>query len=301
MDASTYGQIRLLHAIAREGSISGAARRNGITAASASHALKLLEQKTGVPLFSRTSRQLHLTEAGRALIADTGDALAALDRAGASLGEHGDVPKGPVRITLPRIAYQIVLQPHLGELCRRLPEIQPDISIDDGTRDLVADGFDLGIRFGHSLVEGVVARQLTEPIRMGLYASAEYLAEHGMPERPEDLAGHRFLYYRFHASNQLSPLELRDEGRTVRVEAPDSFVSNSTDVLADAAGAGLGITRIFEPIHERLPEGQRLQPVLPAYWQTYPPLYLYYRQNTQKARRVRALAEFLQAVGGADV
>lgn len=299
MDASTYSQIRLLHAIAREGSISGAARRQGITAASASHALKLLEQKTGVPLFSRTTRQLHLTEAGRALMAETGDALAALDRAGASLAELGGVPKGPVRITLPRIAYQIVLQPHLAELGRRHPEIQPDVSIDDGTRDLVADGFDLGIRFGHSLAEGVVARPLTGPIRMGLYASAGYLARHGVPERPEDLAAHRFLCYRFHASNQLSPLELQDGGRTVHVETANSFISNSTDVLTDAARAGLGITRIFEPIHAQLPEAQRLQPVLPGYWQTYPPLYLYYRQNMQKASRVRVVAEFLQAVGGA--
>ena len=146
MDNSLYAQLNLLRLIASEGSITAAARQLGITTPSASQALKQLENKIGVPLCIRSTRSIHLTEAGEQLLARTRDALLTLHQAVDEVRQAGDEPAGRVRITLSRFAYQLVLRPVFADFCRRYPQLQLEISVHDGTIDLISSGFDLGIR-----------------------------------------------------------------------------------------------------------------------------------------------------------
>lgn len=293
MNNVMYNQIRIFQSIAREGSISAAARKLGITPPSVSKALKLLEQHTGHPLFIRTTRRIELTDTGRQLLEQTSVAVASLESAVESIRELHQEPSGLVRITMSRFAYLLILKPYMAEFCQSFPGIQLDISVYDGTVDLMDEKFDLGIRFGDILEGGVVARQLMKSFREGLYASAGYLKEYGVPEIPADLHQHRLIGYRFITANRILPLLLEDKGEPLTVEMPYQLICNDIDVMADGIRDGMGIGRLFEPVHALLPDNEQFIPVMAPYWKTYPPVYLYYLKNAGKTRRVKALIDFL--------
>ncbi|MEI7256616.1 LysR substrate-binding domain-containing protein [Dickeya dadantii] len=293
MDNATYGQLAVFHTIAREQSISAAARKLGVTVPSVSKSLRLLESKTGVPLFSRTTRKISLTEAGRALLAKTANAMSELDGALEEILDSGGTPSGLVRLTLSRFAYQLIVRPRLAEFYRTYPHIQLELSINDGTVNLIEQGFDLGIRFGNTLSEGMVAREIYPPFRLGLYASTDYLAKYGTPKSPEELSKHRLITYRFTTSNRLSPIILNRDGLSVAVETPYSMICNDIDAVCDAVSDGIGIGRIFEPLHQRMEQRHNLIPILKKYWSLFPAVYLYYCQNSQRAKRVQAVISFL--------
>lgn len=292
MDNSTYGQLAVFHAIAREKSISAAARKLGVTVPSVSKSLRLLERTTGIPLFARTTRKISLTEAGQALLNSTAAAMSELDMALEDVMDSGGQPAGTVRLTLSRFAYQLIVRSRLADFYQAFPQIQLELSINDGTVNLVDEGFDLGIRFGNTLNEGMVAREIYPPFKLGLYASAAYLAHAGTPKTPQALPDHRLITYRFTTSNRLSPLVLDNGGVSLAVEMPYAMICNDIDAVCDAVLAGLGIGRIFEPLQQRMHQGEKLIPVLKKYWQPFPAVYLYYQQHSSRAKRVQAVIDF---------
>lgn len=292
MDNATYGQLAVFHAIAREKSISAAARKLGVTVPSVSKSLRLLEQTTGMPLFARTTRKISLTEAGRALLSKTATAMSELDLALEDVVDLGRLPSGLVRLTLSRFAYQLIVRARLAEFYQACPQIQLELSINDGMVNLVEENFDLGIRFGNTLNEGMVAREIYPPFKLGLYASAGYLAAEGLPKTPEALSTHRLVTWRFTTSNRLSPLVLNNGGVSFAVDMPHTMICNDIDAVCDAVLAGVGIGRVFEPLQQNMPDGDKLIPVLKKYWQPFPSVYLYYQQNSQRAKRVQAVIDF---------
>ncbi|MCS3429565.1 LysR family transcriptional regulator [Klebsiella sp. BIGb0407] len=300
MDNPTYGQLTILHVIAREGSISAAARKLGVSAPSVSKSLKLLETKTGVPLFTRTTRRISLTDAGRNLLLKTKEAIATLDLAMEDIQSLGEIPSGPVRITLSRFAYQLIVKPGLAEFHQTYPDIQLELSINDGAVGLVDEGFDLGIRFGDTVSEGMVARKIYPAFRMGLYASEEYIKKYGFPETPGCLSAHRLITYRFTTSNRISSLTLLEDGLSIHPEIASAMICNDTDAVCDAVKAGIGIGRIFEPLHARMADREDFIPILDTYWPMYPAVYFYYTQNTQRAKRVQAVINFFDYLKKAE-
>ncbi len=180
-----------------------------------------------------------------------------------------------------------------GGICQQYPGIQLEISVYDGTVNIIEERFDLGIRFGDILEGGVVARPLMKPFREGLYASSAYLAEYGVPAMPADLHHHRLIGYRFITNNRILPLILNDHGEQLTVEMPGQLISNDIDVMADGIRHGLGIGRLFEPILQLQPDREQFIPVMEDYWKTYPPVYLYYPKNAGRTKRVKALIDFL--------
>lgn len=297
MDSALYGQLTVFHAIALENSISGAARRLGIGVPGVSKSLKALEARMGVPLFHRTTRRLEITEAGRMLLTRSSDALQSLSYAVESVQDLGQTPRGVVRITVARFAYLCVLKPLLGRFCQAYPEIRLEISLFDGTVDIFEQGFDLGIRFGDRVEEGMVARRLMAPFREGLYVSQDYARRHGIPSAPADLPRHKLIGYRFITANRILPLILDKAGEDLMVDMPSSIVTNDIEVIADAVRQGLGIGRLFEPVHAQLPDRDGFVPVLEPFWRTYSAVYLYFPQNSQRAKRIRALIDFLVGAG----
>jgi molybdate transport repressor ModE-like protein len=293
MNNAIYNQIRIFQSIAHEGSISAAARKLEITPPSVSKALKLLEQHIGYPLFVRTTRRIELTDAGEQLLQQTLQAVDLLENAVESIKDMNQEPSGLVRITLSRFAYLLVLKPFMAEFCQICPGIQLEISVYDGTVNMIDERFDLGIRFGDILEDSVIARQLIKPFREGLYASAAYLAEYGTPELPTDLHQHQLIGYRFITNNRILPLMLEDKGEQLTVEMPGQLISNDIDVMADGIRSGLGIGRMFEPVYELQADKQQFIPVMMPYWKTYPPVYLYYLKSASKVKRVKALVDFL--------
>jgi len=293
MNNVIYNQIRIFQSIAREGNISAAARKLEITPPSVSKALKLLEQHIGHPLFVRTTRKIELTDAGQQLLEQTAAAVDALEKSLEGLRDRNQEPSGLVRITLSRFAWLLILKPAMADFCAQYPGIQLEISVYDGTVNLIDDRFDLGIRFGDILEGGVVARRLMKPFREGLYASSAYLAAFGTPTTPDELNQHKLIGYRFITNNRILPLILDNNGQPLTVEMPAQLISNDIDVMADGIRNGLGIGRVFEPIHRLQPDKDAFIPVMESYWRTYPAVYLYYAKNAGKTRRVRMLIDFL--------
>lgn len=293
MKGSLFNQVDTFITIAQEGSIRGAARKLELSPPAVSNALKQLEFHLGLPLFTRTTRTIELTEAGKCLMGQASPAMDALYLALESVKDLSQVPSGKVRITVPRFAYQLIVEPIYAEFCALYPEIELEISVSNTSINIIKEGYDAGIRFGHRIEEGMVARPLMPKMKEALFATADYLERFGTPRSPQDLQHHKLIQYRYMPSNQLAPLELNDKGETIRVTPPLSMIVNDTDLMIDAASKGLGIGRIVEPmIREALSSG-KLIPILEEYWFDYPGLYIYFPQHTQKARRVRVLVDFL--------
>lgn len=283
MNNALYNQIRIFQSIAREGNISAAARKLEITPPSVSNALRLLEEHIGHPFCAHYPA--YRADGNRAT------AAGADRRGGGDTGKvAGNHPRpesgasGAVRITLSRFAYLLILKPAMAAFCQQYPGIQLEISVYDGTVNIIEERFDLGIRFGDILEGGVVARPLMKPFREGLYASSAYLAEYGVPVMPADLHHHRLIGYRFITNNRILPLILNDHGEQLTVEMPGQLISNDIDVMADGIRHGLGIGRLFEPILQLQPDREQFIPVMEDYWKTYPPVYLYY-PKTQAERK----------------
>lgn len=293
MDSVVFGQLKVFHAVAAEGSITGAARRLSVGLPAVSKSLKSLETSMGVPLFNRTTRKLEITEAGQMLLTRTVDAMQSLNYAVESMHDLGQTPRGTVRITAARFAYQCILRPLLEGIHEAYPQINLEISVYDGTVDILEQGFDLGIRFGDRLEEGMIARRLVPPFREGLYVSECYARRHGLPNDPSELSRHQLIGYRFTTSNRMLPLILEREGQELTVDMPTSIVTNDIEVTMDGIRKGLGIGRLFEPVHDQLADRDTFIPVLETHWRTYPAVFLYFPKNSQRAKRIRAVIDYL--------
>ncbi|MAG77515.1 MAG: LysR family transcriptional regulator [Colwelliaceae bacterium] len=293
MDGSTFNQIRIFQIIAQEGSISAAARKLEMAVPSVSASLKHLEQTLGLPLFTRSTRKIELTEAGELLVNHTKHSMAELNLAVESVSDLSKTPRGKVRITMPRFVFQQIVSPIYADFCTCYPDIELEISLYDGTVDIIKEGFDLGIRFGDRIGDGMVARQIMSPREDALFASTKYIDKYGLPTSIEALKDHRLIYYRFITSNQLLPLTLQNEGNTITVDIKPSLVVNDTDLMKDAALKGLGIGRLLLPIVKDDIDSGKLVPILQEHWISMPGVYIYFNQHAQKAKRVRAFIDFV--------
>ncbi|MGR5236999.1 LysR family transcriptional regulator [Vibrio alfacsensis] len=295
MKGKTYNQLVIFNAIVEKGSINQAAKKLGIATPSVSQALKLLEDDLGFPLFQRSTRSIDLTEAGEELHKRTVQRLGDLEDAFNSVRELNNEPSGRLRITMPRFVYQFLIRPLYADFCRQYPSIELEISVSDEAIDIIEKGFDLGIRFGHRVNQNMVAKELSPPMKDALFVSPGYAKEHGIPKTIGDLRRHKLIQYRFISSNQIAPLVLTENKQSLTVDMPTAMIVNDTDLMVDAALKGLGIGRIVEPmVEEHLNRGDLL-PVLKKYWSPYSGLFLYFPKNAQRAKRVRALIDFLSA------
>ncbi|WGE50947.1 LysR family transcriptional regulator [Actinobacillus equuli subsp. haemolyticus] len=292
MNSSIYNALTIFHTIVAEGSIAGAARRLQMASPSVSQSLKLLENHIGLPLLNRTTRKMELTEAGHRLIDSTQNALQSLSTAVETVQDLSEKPKGLVRMTVPHIAYWLLIEPRLGEFAEQFPDIQLEISINDGTVDILKQGFDLGFRFGNQVEEQMVAKKLTEPFRLGIYASKTYQQKYGLPNTINALQQHKLIGFRFATSNRIMPLTLQDKGENLRIEMPMPIIVNSLVVAKSAILQGVGIGRFFEPLMAIQPDKQKFIPVLEKHWQSFGALYLYFMQHSQKVGRIKAVIEF---------
>lgn len=293
MNGTIYNQLIMFHAIVREGSITKAAKQLQVATPSVSNALKALESELGLPLFTRTTRSIELTEAGKMLHLSTSTSMSELSLAVESISDLTGKPSGKVRISIPRFVYLYLVKPIYAEFCRQYPDIELEISVSDATIDILKEGIDLGIRFGEKVEQGMVARALTKPMKEALFASPDYIDKHGLPVKTEDLASHKAIQYRFVASHQLAPLHLRKGQDDIHVNMPSALIVNDTGLMIDAALKGLGIGRIVQPIVEDYFASGELVPILQDHWFQYAGLYLYFHKNSQRARRVRVLIDFL--------
>jgi DNA-binding transcriptional LysR family regulator len=290
MNTSVLPQLQVFLAVARLRSFSGAARDLGVSASAISQAVRQLEERLRVTLFTRTTRSVSLTDAGRTLFAGAGpgvsQALAAVEEASARPGET----VGRLRLSVPQAAVPYVIAPVLPLFRTRHPRIEVEVVTEDRFVDIVADGFDAGVRLSEAIERDMVQVRLTDPFRFIVVGSPRYLAEHAAPERPEDLLHHECITFRL-TSGALYAWELERGRRTWRVPVRGGVVSNDGRLRIALAEQGLGLTYAMEPtMAEQLRRG-RLQRLLEQFAATVPGFFLYFPSRAQRSPALRLFVD----------
>lgn len=278
------------------GSFTAAAAKLDLTPAAVSKNVMRLEQQLQVRLFNRTTRRLTLTEEGQAFLGKASEALRLLDAAVTEVTRAGGEPAGRVRISVGLAFGRRFVLPLLGKLAQRYPRLQVEVSLDNRPVDLVGEGYDIGLRGGHLMDSGLVARRIS-PLSVVLVASPAYLRRHGVPQTPEDLAGHRLLGVRF-GTGMVPPWVFRKPSGRGRLEMQPQaqlWVSDPESLL-DLAEAGEGIAQAGLPYIAPLLRAGRLQLLLHGQHEVGDrSIFLCYPHRQFLSQRVRVVVDALLA------
>ncbi|MGF6285574.1 DNA-binding transcriptional LysR family regulator [Pseudomonas silensiensis] len=278
-------------AVAEHKSFTLAATRLAVTPTAVSHAIKLLERRTGVLLFQRTTRRVALTEAGASLFARLRPAASEIDEALAVLSGFRDQPMGTLRLTAPRLSGALLMEPLIPLFLEAYPQVTLDISLDDATVDLMAGGFDAGIRLGESIEKDMIAVRLTPDLQWSVVGSPAYFAKAGKPVVPEDLTRHQCIGFRFSTSGSAHRWEFRREDRDFTVGVEGGVIVNDRRLLVAAALSGSGLAYACDlEIADELADG-RLERVLQPFVPLSSALYLYFPSRTQTQPKLRAFID----------
>jgi len=286
--------LTALLSVAEKRSFAGAAAELGVTPSAVSQTVRSLEERVGVRLLQRTTRNVGVTEAGARFIARLRPALDEVQAAFDSLGELRDRPAGSLRLACPRFAFTSVLEPRLAAFLGAYPEIRLEVFADDGAVDLVKGGFDAGIQLGETIGREMVAVRITDDHRIAVVGSPDYFARHGRPKHPRDLGAHDCIGYRQAPSAALYRWEFTENGKDFEVAVEGRLLLNDRGLVIGAALDGLGLAYVAEARVRELIAEKRLVRVLDAWCPPFPGLFLYYPSRANIAPKLRALVDFLK-------
>ena len=291
-----FPQLQAFLAVARARSFSGAARELGVSRSAVSQSVRQLEEELRVVLVARTTRSVSLTDAGRQLVEAVAPAVAQTRAALAEVSAKPGEIVGRLRLTVPRIAFEFVIKPLLPAFLEQHPRIEVELVFEDRRVDIVAGGFDAGIRLSEYVERDMVSVRLTDSFRFIVVGAPSYLDKRGTPQRPEDLLHHDCLTFRSETTGSLYAWELERGRRTWRVPVRGPVVTNDGLFCAAWAEQGLGLAYIMEPLaKEQLRDGS-LRCVLEPYAPSVPGFYLYFPSRAQRSAPLRLLVETIREV-----
>lgn len=280
-------------AIARTRNFRRAALDQHVSVSSLSQRLRGLEERLGVRLFNRTTRSVALTEAGELLLARVGPAMLAVNGAFDEVRGLRGVPSGRLRINAPPPAIDLVLAPMVAPFLAAYPKVDLEIIGQSSFVDIVAEGYDAGVRYGEHLAQDMIAVALGSPQRYAVVASPDYIARHGRPKHPKDVLDHPCIRVRFGRGTMLD-WEFEKAGRAVNVSPPAKLIVNYPGAAYRAARDGFGFWLTFEGyVREDIKAGA-LVSVLEDWCAPFPGPFLYYPSRRQIPP---ALAAFIAFVG----
>jgi DNA-binding transcriptional LysR family regulator len=291
MDRDLLAHFPVILTVARRGGFASAAAALNMSPSAVSHAVKTVEDRLGQPLFVRTTRSVALTETGANFIAAIGPALATVEESIERVRSAKGQVAGVLRINAPRVALSLAITPIIVAMSRLYPDLTVEVTADDGLVDIVAAGFDAGVRLGEMIAQDMVAVRLTRPFEAIMAASPDYLDAHGTPDSIADLAAHNCIGYRLVSSDAVYAWELQDHGREVSVSVHGSVRVTDSAYARDLALRGVGIAYLFEPLVREDLQAGRLQRVLPAASIEEPGLFLYFPRYASDAPKLRAFID----------
>ncbi|NOK33241.1 LysR family transcriptional regulator [Corallococcus exercitus] len=294
MKTLPFAQLQAFLAVARARSFSGAARELGVSRSAVSQNVRQLEEELRVVLVARTTRSVSLTEPGKRLVESAGPAVAQTRAALAEVSAKPGEVVGRVRLTVPPSAFNFVIKPVLPKFRERHPRIEVEFVFEDRRVDIVAEGFDAGIRLSEFVERDMVSVRLTDSFRFIVVGAPGYLEKHGTPQRPEDLLHHECLTFRSATTGSLYAWELERGSKTWRVPVRGGVVTNDGLFCMDWAEQGLGLAYVSEPlVTEQLRTG-RLRRVLEPYAASVPGFYLYYPSRAQRSAPLQLFIETIR-------
>jgi len=293
MRRGTLDDLAAFAAVARHRSFTRAAAEMGLSPSALSHTMRALEARHGVRLLARTTRSVALTPAGERLLRSVGPALEDVARGLDALAEWRGAPSGRLRLTTFAYAARAILEPRLPNFLIDHPAVSVEVIVDDPLTDIVAAGFDAGIRFGETVERDMVAVRVGPDLRTVVVATPDYFARHPRPESPADLEAHCCVNYRLVGGGGLLPWEFARDGREIRVRAAGQLVVNDGRLAAAAIRAGAGLGYMLEDeAADDLAAGHLVQ-ALEAWCPSFPGCHLYY-PDRQVTPALRSLIDALR-------
>lgn len=297
MQRQDLGDLAIFEMIAREGNFGRAARRLGFSSSAVSHALRGLEARLGLKLLHRTTRSVSLTEAGTRVLTRLRPALAEIEASVQQLHALRDTPSGHVKISAHHNAATLTIAPKLAMLRRHHPGISVELVVEDDLVDIVAKGFDAGVRPGERIDQDMVAVPIGPDRRSAVVASPGYLAHAPAPALPDELGGHACIAFRQVSSGALYRWAFEKAGRTVSVAVDPVFVTTSPDLLVTAALDGIGLSYVLrDQAAPHLASGALVE-ILADWSTTVFRDFLYYPSRQQPSPALRAVVEALRWTG----
>lgn len=262
-------------AIGRRGSFRAAAIDLGMSTTALSHAIGKLEASLGVRLFNRTTRSVSLTDAGRLFVEQVGPALDDINGAMQAVRSQRETPSGTLRINLAVTAAREILSPLVLEFLHRYPEMNVDLVTEGRLIDIVAEGFDLGVRVADLVPSDMIAVSLGRPQRYAVVASPSYLAGREIPRVPPDLLNHRCVRVRL-SNGAMYRWQFEKQGESVQIDVRGPITLDEGGLARTAAIEGMGLCFLHE--YDVLADiaGARLVCVLDDWTPPFPGLCIYY-------------------------
>ncbi len=280
--------------VAQMQSFTKAAAKLGVSPSALSHSMRSLEQRLGIRLLARTTRNVSLTEAGVRLSASLTPLIAQINTEIDGLGELRDKPKGTIRISCTDDQIQLHLRPMLGQFVRDYPEIKLEFHVDYGFTNVVEDRFDAGIRLGEAISKDMIAVRIGADWRLIVVGSPAYLQQHGIPQSPAELTAHSCINIRHRLTGPIYAWEFEEQQRgfTVKVDGPVLF--NSIMHVVDAAVDGIGLAYIPEPLAKPYLADGRLVMLLAEWCPYFQGYHLYYPNRRQSSPAFMAFVEAIR-------
>lgn len=285
----------MLRAVIDAGSFVGAGATLGLTQSAVSRAVARLEDRVGVRIFQRSARAIALTEEGRRFYDAVAPHLAAIEDATIEAGGSAKKVRGRLRVNVDGGIGQFVLMPHLASFLEQHPELVLELEVRDRMGDLVREGFDVSVRFGEPEPSALRSRLLLRS-RVVTCASPAYLAAHGTPKHPSEIARHRAIHMRNPATGTPFAWIFVRGKKTIPVEARGQLVVNASGNLISACAQGQGVAQLLDLYVRDLLASGELVRVLPDWADETYPLYAYHHAAQLMSAKVRAFLDFVAVV-----
>ncbi|AOG12667.1 MULTISPECIES: LysR family transcriptional regulator [unclassified Agrobacterium] len=281
--------------VAEERSFRAAADRMGVTRSAVSQTIRKLEETLGIALVNRTTRSVALTEAGERLYAEAAPALAEVQGALEGAANLSATPRGRLNLAVSSIAESFLSGPRLATFLDQNPDVKLHITVTDDEFDIVAQGYDAGVRLGEVIAQDMIAVPVSGEQRQLAVASPAYLERHGTPQHPSELAGRRCIGWRRSANIAPYRWEFSKNGRDFSVTVADTFTTTDMALMIKLAVADAGISFGMEDSFRPAISRGELVPVLEDFCPYFPGFYLYYPSRRNMAPKLRALVEHLRS------
>ena len=294
MTVESYDQLAIFAVVAQERSFTRAAARLGMSQPALSRAMRQLEERLGVRLLARTTRSVAPTQAGEHLLQVIAPRFDEINSELALLSKFRDRPAGKLRITAGEHAAIAVLQPVLAQLLPDHPDLSIEIIVDYGMTDIVAEGFDAGVRLGEQVAKDMIAMRIGPDMRMAVVGSPAYFSRHPKPVNPSDLVAHNCITLRMPTHGGLFAWEFEKNGQALNVRIEGQLVFNTIAMRLESARQGLGLAYMPENVVQADVEQGRLIRVLEDWCEPYSGYHLYYPSRRQSSPAFTLLREALR-------
>lgn len=294
MTVESYDQLAIFAVVAQERSFTRAAARLGMSQPALSRAMRQLEERLGVRLLARTTRSVAPTQAGEHLLQVIAPRFDEINNELALLSKFRDRPAGKLRITAGEHAAIAVLQPVLAQLLPDHPDLSIEIIVDYGQTDIVAEGYDAGVRLGEQVAKDMIAMRIGPDMRMAVVGSPAYFSRYPKPMIPADLVAHNCITLRMPTHGGLFMWEFEKNGQALKVRIEGQLVFNNIAMRLESALQGLGLAYMPEDaVRPHIEQGHLIR-VLEDWCEPYSGYHLYYPSRRQSSPAFTLLREALR-------